>query len=431
MQKGIRRGPDWLMRASRSERRTGYWIGLICWICWLTVTAAAVPATAARSGPAAAGPLETLITLLLDDDFEAQRPFIETELAKLSDPCGTLGRLATYSSDRVRENAVRALDAGGCADFTSYRPFLGDRSPWVVEALIHAARRQRLREAVPYLIERLGDRRRIIRDDRTTTIGRLAHDALVGLTCHSFHDGPLASSAARPVAVADWKGWYDLHRDDPGDEWTQSGIALARAALARDDGAARTEAFRTLALCGALAATTLRGAFDRGPADLQAKVSCNPEEPPRVGDQISCVLEVQNVSRRRLAIAPDPGGPGVRLIRIVPAPTPSPPGSRPAGKQTSSRPGTTSGESASSGPAARRDDPSIARSEAHSPGATAVDIVAVLVDLGPGEMLRREFVAGPVLAAGRYEVHAVLRDLASDLVALPEISAATALRFEQ
>jgi len=159
-------------------------------------------------------------------------------------------------------------------------------------------------------------------------------------------------------------------------------MALARADLARDDSARRIEGIELLALIGTPALPALRAAFERREQDLRATLSCVPDEPPRVTDQVPCVLLVTNLAKRRIALAPPPGDPEVRLTR-----------------EDDLR-------------AASKDDPG---RPLRLVGARPADLVDRVLDLAPGEALRREFKIGPVRAAGRYEVRAILNDLGAAL----------------
>ncbi len=358
-------------------------------------------AAAPRRVPERRDPLEAL---LAQDDYDLVQPDLMRELQRPGDPpCRRLADYAGDHNERVREHAVRALDDSGCTDFSSYRPYLGDTNPWVTETILRAAEHHRIGDAVPFLISLLTDRRTILTDGGSWTVGESARRVLMAVTCQSFHFDSGGTARGQTDAIAAWTSWYQAHRAEPREAWVASGIDLARDYLARDFAPHRREGFDLLAVIGAPALPALRAAFQRTPQDLRASLACAPDEPPRVTDQVPCVLLVANASRRRVALVPAPGDLEVRLTR--------------------------SGESG----AQPRDE----RPRAGHP-ASAGDILGRVIDLAPGEVLRREVRVGPVRGAGRYEVRVTLVDLAAALVAasprsspLPPIEATTVLRFEQ
>jgi len=392
---------------------------------------------ASAAPDAGADPLRALLEA---EDSEAARGSLLHELKRSGpSPCA---RLAAFAGDRnaqVREHAVRALSDAGCADFDSYRPYLRDPSPWVMRGLLEAVERRHIAGAVPFLIDSLADKRTILSDEGSFTIGSLAHRALRVVSCQSFHFDPAGSPERQADAIAQWRGWYMAHRSEARDAWVTEGIALARDYLGRDYGPHRREGIELLALIGSPAVPTLRGAFRRSPEDLRATIACNPEEPPRVTEQVPCVFLVTNVSKRRLLLAP--ADTVVRLVRV---------------ERDSGSAGATAGRSVKAGRSSSmdRDGGTDRPSATDRFGAPALsELAARVIDLAPGEVLRRDLTAGPVGGAGRYEVRAVLPDLASSLessetrppsvgkgtagsrtqqtAGLPPIEATTIVRFEQ
>jgi hypothetical protein len=357
----------------------------------------------------------------LADDYDEQRLHLKDEIERLAaPPCEILSTYSGHRNDRVRENAVRALGDAGCRDFASYRPYLADPNPWVIERVLRAAQDQLMPEMVPFLLDRLSDPRRILAADESWTIGERAHQVLRMITCQSFHFDPQGSPRSRQDAVTRWRQWYEAHRGEPRQAWVEAGIALGTEYAGRDYAPShRREGLELLALIGAPALRALRTAFARGPADLSAVVACRPDEPPRVNERIPCVLEIRNDGRRRVAFAPAPDGVDVRVARIE--------GSGATPPQSSPR-----------------------AAAASSVRSSLPELASLVVDIGPGESLKRDFSVGPVPSAGRYEVRVSLRDLAGALFSaadgaegagkagsrasapgLPPIEAVTVVRFEQ
>ncbi len=326
---------------------------------------------------------------------------------------------------------MRALSDAGCDRFAAYRPYLDDPSPWVTEWILRSVEQRLMADAVPFLLDRLTDKRRILSGDGSWTIGETAHRVLREVTCQSFHFDPQGPERLRQDGLSQWRQWYAAHRDEPRQSWVASGIALARDYAGRDYAPHRLEGLRLLALIGPPALPALRAALERRGDDLLARVTCAPEEPPRVTDVVPCVLEIENASPRRLALAPRDGPPDAQVRRREEtAPPPAPP--RGASTARSAR-----GRSASESP------PPKAASPDPVPG--LAEIVDRLVDLAPGQVYRVEFTVGPVPAAGRYDVRVTLRDLAAALAEAsqargarpsstpkpPAIEASTMVRFEQ
>src|SRR6266446_4364732 len=172
---------------------------------------------------------ELLKSLLAQDDYEATRADLLRALQRPGGlPCWWLGAFADERNDRIREHAVRALSDAGCSHFDSYRPFTNDSSTWVTDALLRAVERRQIAGAVPFLISRLIDGRRIVSAEGWWTIGDSAHRALKVVTCQSFHFDLRGSAPEQAAAMAAWSRWYEAHRDEPRELWVSSGIALAR-----------------------------------------------------------------------------------------------------------------------------------------------------------------------------------------------------------
>ncbi len=402
------------------------------------------PPKSASAIPGEAPSKDRLETLLAEADYEATRADLLRELQRPGGlPCWRLGAFGEDRNERVREHAVRALSDAGCAHFDSYRPYIGDPSAWVTDAIMKAAERHLISGAVPFLISHLTDTRTILSDEGGWTIGEGAHRALRVVTCQSFHFDPHGTPQGQADAIAQWSRWYEAHLFEPRGTWVAAGIGLAGDYIGRDHAPHRKEGFELLALIGAPALPALRTAFQRGPQDLRVALACTPDEPPRVTDQVPCVLTVANLSTHRVALAPAPGDPQVRLVphEATPAEPPEgrPQAGRPAGSppSRSSKPRTGESRSGAAPPTDKRPaDKSAAgtgSTETRPADLRPAEIAGRIVDLAPGEVLQREFRVGPVAAAGHYEVRATLIDLASSIGSspLPPIEATTPLRFEQ
>lgn len=331
----------------------------------------------------AAPPPDPLQAILADDDFDARLADLALELKQGdASPCERLGGFGDNRNERVREHAVRALSVAGCGTLASFGPYLRDPNPWVIEAVLRGIERGRVREAVPFLIDRLTDRRAIVSGDGAWTIAESAHRALRTLTCQSFHFDPQGSPRGQAGAVERFRSWFLEHGSETREGWIASGLSLARDYLGRDFAPHRREGLELLLLIGPPAATELRAALERKTGDLRVSVTCQPAEPPRVGDRVPCTLLVTNAGSRPVALVPIGDAPEVRLIRQNDGRAEDP-GERPRG---------------------------VLQLAAEMPA-----LAARVIDLGPGDVLRRDFQAGPVRAAGRYEVRATLVDLATSL----------------
>ena len=378
--------------------------------CWAILLATIPPVTAAPGPKAASDPL---LPYLQGDDSQSRAQVLTLLKDEGRPPCQALGAYASSPKSRVRESAVRVMDDAACSDFQAYSGYLLDSAAGVVDALIDAARRRLMADAVPFLLGCLSDRRHIVTGEGAWSISERADRALMVITCQSFHYDVTASRDDQRDAITRWRQWFLARRQLPRDEWVQEGIQRGRDYAGRDHGPHRLEGLRLLALIGPRALPALREALARRPTDLTAEVVCLPDEPPRPGDIIPCALVVRNASKRSLAIAPPPEGPLVRLSPTAPVHDEVPParGSVLAGGDITE----------------------------------TLDVFADrLVDLAPGEIRRFEFNAGPVLFAGRYRLHVTLDDLAARLPdpsktgtaprtgATPTgIEAETIVRFEQ
>jgi len=359
---------------------------------------------------------------LLAQGAAARREEIESLLkARGGDPCSTLSGYALVRDATARERAVRGLGEIGCRDVEHYRPYFSDADAWVADALLDSLARNRVGEAVPYAIDRLSDRRRLVSDAGSWTLSEAAHGSLRTLTAQPIPP-PRVGRSADPAAA--WRAWYDAHRDRPPASWIASGLESVRLALAGDDAERRLEALETAAAVGEPAETLLQEALRRAPSDLVVTLSCDPDEPPRVGDQVACTLMVRNVSRRRVALAA-----GEIATVVSPwAPEPGPAPASPPRRGSAAPPSRTKETKAKTGAA----PPAVARP------LDARRLRGHFVDLGPGDSLRRTLSVGPVQTAGRYEVNTRLVDLQSgprkeDFASsdAPPIEASVILRFEQ
>src|SRR5881296_1371394 len=299
----------------------------MCWVIFL----AALSSVTAAPGPKI--PADPLLQYLQGDDPQSRAQVLALLKDEGRPPCQALGAYASSPKSRVRENAVRVMDDAGCSDFQAYSGFLLDGAAGVVDALIDAARRRLMADAVPFLLGCLSDRRHIVTEEGSWSISERADRALMVITCQSFHYDVTASRDDQRDAITRWRQWFLARRRLPRDEWVQEGIERGRDYAGRDHGPHRLEGLRLLALIGPRALPALREELARRPTDLTAEVVCLPDEPPRPGDIIPCALVVRNASKRSLAIAPPPDGPVVRLSPAAPAHDEVPParGAVPAG----------------------------------------------------------------------------------------------------
>jgi len=337
--------------------------------------------------------------------------------------CITLAGYATAPDPRSREHAVRALDSAGCDSLEDYRPFFADQAPWVVNAVIDAIAQRRMAASWPFVLAHVDDRRRLVSDDGTWTIEDVAQRALRRLTGQPIPYAPDDPLAARNRAAAAWRGWFGAHGGEPQSAWLESGLAAARAALAGSDPAGRMAALETLALEDARGLAILRDALLRAPGEIETKVVCTPEEPPRVTETVPCALVLRNAAARRIPMAL--GDAGIVLAGMTAAP---PDGTA----EDPPRAGRGSSGARGKGSPARA--PSTA--PAAEPPPTAADLRGRFIDLAPGSSTTLPLIAGPVATAGRYEARARVRDLGAALpgptVSHPDpLEATTVVRFEQ
>lgn len=376
---------------------------------------------AAKTAPGADDPL---LALLVQDPDAARRGAIRDLLrADGGDACATLSGYARARDARARENAVRTMGDAGCSSIEAYRPFFSDGTAWIADALLNALARNRVEEGVPYALALLSDRRRLVTDDGNWTLGQEAQRALRTLTGQPILSAARPNPSGRDAAIEEaWRAWYAAHGDEPASAWIASGVKSMHEALAGSSAARRLDALETALLIGEPGRPLLAEALRRAPSDLTAVLSCAPEEPPRVTDQVPCTLTVRNASPHRIALAL--GDPSVALSpwEQPPPAAPRPPTkSRDAATERSKSKGKTDATDPAPSPAPPPPDPRT--------------LSGRLVDLAPGEVLMRPVQAGPVLTAGRYEVKVTLADLWGRLDAgpysAPPIEAALVLRFEQ
>jgi hypothetical protein len=375
---------------------------------------------AAKTAPGADDPL---LDLLVQDQDAARRGAIQDLVrADGGDGCATLSGYARARDARARENAVRMMGEVGCSSIDAYRPFFSDGTAWIADALLNALARNRVEEGVPYALALLSDRRRLVTDDGSRTLGQEAQRALRTLTGQPILSAAPQSPGDRRAPIEEaWRAWYAAHENEPATVWIASGVRSMREALAANSAARRLDALETALLIGEPGRPLLSEALRRNPSDLTAVLSCIPEEPPRVTDQVPCTLTVRNASPRRIALAP--GDTSVAL-----SPWEQPP---PAPKLSGRSRDAASERSKPKGKTDDRDSPP----PVGPPPPDPRTLGGRLVDLAPGEILMRPVQVGPVLSAGRYEVKVGLADLWARLdpgpYSAPPIEAAFVLRFEQ
>jgi hypothetical protein len=363
----------------------------------------------------AATAVDPFARVLGEDDYEAARARLREEIARSGrQTCTVLSAYGKHRIETVREHAVRALSDFGCETIAEYAPYMDDTHPWVVRELLRAFEVRRISGAVPFLIRLLDDRRRLISPEGSWTMGEVAHRVLRAVSCQSFHFDSGGSAAARGEAVRQWRDWYDTHRDEPRALWERSGIARALDLIGRDYAPHRREGLELLTLIGGPALPALANAMSRAPEDLSARLTCTPEAPPATFEIVPCLLEVRNISGRRVVLAP--GEPEVRVRPASGVPPPGDDAREEAGDHA------RAGDRARSGVAGSLFPPSI---------------LTRLIDLAPGEVLRRPVRIGPVERAGQYRITVGLADAAARLLqeeglSLPApspIEAETIVRF--
>jgi len=381
------------------------------------IAAAMVPARAApRAAP------DPLAAMLADDWSDATRAAVAERVRGLgSAACATLAGYAAAPDPRSREHAVRALDIAGCDTIEDYQPFFADDAPWVVDAVIEAVAGRRIVASWPFVLAHADDRRRLVSDDGSWTIEAAAQRALRRLTGQPVPFAPDDPPEARDRAAAAWRAWFAAHAGESPSAWQQSGLAAARAALAGSDPGRRMAALETLALADGRGQALLHDALLRAPGEIEARLVCTPEEPPRVTETVPCALVLRNAAARRIPLAL--GDAGIALAGVAAAPPDH-------DAKDPRRDGRGSGGAKGKGSAGRPAAPPPA------PPTVAADLRGRFVDLAPGASTTLPLSAGPVATAGRYEAHATVRDLGA---ALPgpaggrpdRIEATTVVRFEQ
>jgi len=379
----------------------------------LVAAATAVPAISAGAAAPADAPRPdraALAGLLAAAANAEARSAIVQQLGETA-ACPELAGFDASSESAVREQAVRSMDQAGCAAIEYYRPYMRDPNPWVTDALVAAIERYRIGEAIPFLISHLPDPRRILSSGGVWTIGERSHRALRVVSCQSLHYDPDGPEQARARAAARWTTWHAEHGGESRAAWLEAGIARAGEYLQSDDGRLRLEGLELLLLIGAPAAAEMEAAFRRDPSDFEASMTCSPEEPPRVTEEVPCLFQLSNRSERRIAFVP-----GVLSVAL-----------RRQGAREDEMNSARAGQLSSS-------------PEAADPDASMAAWVDQIIDLAPGQRLGWPILIGPVSTAGRYDVQGTLADLSARIVkpdkrakrgAPAVIKAGTVVRFNQ
>ena len=383
---------------------------------------------AASAAPPARA-VDPLPGLLADGDDAAGRDLLRERVRALGEAaCPTLSAYAGAPDSRARERAVQTMDDAGCDHLEDYRDFFGDRSAWVVQAVARALGHHRIASGVPFLLSHLEDRRALVSDGENVTISGTAEQALRRLTAQPIEPEGVflrGSAAGRASALAAaWRAWYAAHASEPPVRWLGDGRAAIRGALAGGSPSARYAALETLTLVGEPVVDLLVEALKRRPGEITAALQCAPDEPPRVTEEIPCTLSLRNDTSRRIPLAL--GGIDLKLGPVAAAPPP--PASPKAAVGKDARKDKRAAEAAKPRPAPPR--PPEPRPEPER-------LAGTIVDLAPGQVLRRPVSVGPVPAAGRYEAIASFQDLGRRLDPsafpsdLPGLEASLLLRFEQ
>ena len=393
--------------------------------------------------------LDPLPGLLTDGDDPAQRQAVRERVSALGEAaCATLSAYAGAPDPRAREHAVIAMDEAGCDRVEDYRDFFSDKSGWVVRAVVQALGRHRIAGGVPFLLAHLEDHRRLVSDGDSVSLAESAEQVLRRLTAQPIEPEGTAArgvpGAHEAAVAAAWRAWHRSHASEPAAKWLADGRAAMRAALASGSAQARYAALETMALVGEPTDDLLVEALRRRPGEITAALQCAPDDPPRVTEEIPCTLMLRNDTARRIPLAL--GEIDLHLGPVVASAAP------PAGSGAASgKPGTGSPADASGKPAAakgkdtrkdagkgkRAESPEIAPTPPPEPRPAPERLAAAIVDLAPGETLRRPVRVGPVTAAGRYEAIASFQDLGRRLdpaafpADLPRLEASLLVRFEQ
>jgi len=392
-------------------------IPLLAVAVWAACALTAAPARAA----------DPLQGLLADGDEATRREAIRERVRALGDAaCPTLSAYAGAPDPRAREHAVEAMEEAGCDRLEDYRDFFRDRSAWVVRAVARALGRHRIAGGVPFLLSHLEDRRTLVSDGDSVTLSDVVEQALRRLTAQPIEPegaAPRQAPGGREAAVAGaWRAWYAAHAQEPPARWLSDGRTTIRAALAGGSPPARYAALQTLALVGEPVVDLLLEALQRRAGEITAALQCAPDEPPRVTEEVPCTLSLRNDTARRIPLAL--GEIDLRLGPATAAPAPAP-AKPPAGKEI------------------KKDNPPKGAAKPAAPAPPPVPILeperlaGTIVDLAPGQVLRRPVSVGPVPAAGRYEAVAAFQDLGRRLKPgafpsdLPRLEATLLLRFEQ
>ncbi|HYV18820.1 MAG TPA: hypothetical protein VFC25_07310 [Verrucomicrobiae bacterium] len=403
---------------------------------WIPVVPALAALLLASTGSVAAvDPLPQLLT-----DENTPMPAIRERVSALGAAgCPTLSAYAGAPDPRTRERAVSALDEAGCDQLEDYRDFFSDRSAWVVRAVALAVAHHRIAGGVPFLVAHLEDRRRLVSEGESIEIAVTAEQGLRRLTAQPIEPEGAARAASggrETLVAAAWRAWQREHGAEPASRWLTDGRAAIRAALAAGTPKARYAALETLALVGEPVDDLLVEALKRRPGEITAALQCAPDEPPRVTEQVPCTLTLRNDATRRIPLALGDIdlrlGPVVAAAPGIPAATAGKSaevkGSRPPGKDTKKE--APKGKHPDTAALPVPPPPPV------PPRPAPEQVAAGLVDLAPGEVLRRPVNVGPVTAAGRYEAIAAFEDLGRrlDPAAFPadlRLEATLLLRFEQ
>jgi len=406
---------------------------------WIPLVPALAALLLASAGSVAAvDPLPQLLT----DENTPMRDIRERVSALGAAGCPTLSAYAGAPDPRTRERAVSALDEAGCDQLEDYRDFFADRSAWVVRAVAQALAHHRIAGGVPFLLAHLEDRRRLVSEGESIEIAVTAEQGLRRLTAQPIEPEGAARDAKggrETLVAAAWRAWQREHGTEPAARWLADGRSAIRAALAAGSPKARYAALETLALVGEPVDDLLVEALKRRPGEITAALQCAPDEPPRVTEQVPCTLTLRNDATRRIPLALGDIdlrlGPVVAAAPDVPAATAGKSaevkGTRPTGKETRKEVGKDS--------KGKRPDaaaPPVTPPSPAPPRPAPEQVAAGLVDLAPGEVLRRPVNVGPVMTAGRYEAIASFEDLGRrlDPAAFPSdlrLEASLLLRFEQ
>lgn len=377
----------------------------------------------------AARAVDPLAGLLADGDDPSRRDAIRERVRALGEAaCPTLSAYAGAPDPRAREGAVEAMDDAGCDRLEDYRDFFADRSAWVVRAVARALGHHRIAGGVPFLLSHLEDRRTLVSDGDTVAISDMAERSLRRLTAQPIEaetaPGRGAGGRAKTNPAA-WRAWYAAHAAEPPARWLSEGRTAIRAALAGGSPPARYAALETLTLVGEPVVDLLVEALKRRPGEITAALQCAPDEPPRVTEEVPCTLSLRNDAARRIPLAL--GAIDLKLGPVAAASPPPSPAKPPAGKEIARKDKRPAG---SAKPVPEPPRPPEPRPEPER-------LAGTIVDLAPGQVLRRPVSVGPVPAAGRYEAIASFQDLGRRLDPnafpsdLPGLEASLFLRFEQ